>query len=84
LFPFALNKLTTGAFVTLYQHTTVWIVWLLRVIAVLLAGWAAYWTYFAIWFRLEGSDEFEWVKKVDFEHGGCFALALEQAYPLGF
>jgi len=48
----------------------------LRVVAVLLAGWAAFWTYFALWFRLEGSDELEWVKKVDLELGGAFALAV--------
>ena len=52
------------------------LVWSLRVVAVLLAGWAAFWTYFAMWFRLEGSDELEWVKKVDLQLGGAFALAV--------
>jgi hypothetical protein len=41
------------------------LVWFLRVVAVLLAGWAAFWTYFALWFRLEGSSELEWIKGED-------------------
>ncbi|MBM3992720.1 MAG: hypothetical protein FJ303_00965 [Planctomycetes bacterium] len=52
------------------------LVWSLRVLAVLLAGWAAYWTFFAMMFRLEGFDELEWIKKVDLELGGAFALAV--------
>jgi hypothetical protein len=52
------------------------VVWALRLIAVLLAGWAAFWSFFAMMFRLEGSDELEWVKRVDLQVGGIFALAL--------
>jgi hypothetical protein len=51
-------------------------VWLLRVVAVLLGAWAAFWTFFAMNFRMEGSDELEWVKRVDLELGGAFALAV--------
>jgi hypothetical protein len=51
------------------------LVWSLRVVAVLLAGWAANWTYFAMWFRMEGSSELEMIKVVDVELGGAFALA---------
>ena len=52
------------------------VVWCLRVIAILLAGWAAFWSFFAMMFRLEGSDELEWVKGVDLQLGGAFALAV--------
>src|SRR5262249_22920901 len=52
------------------------LVWYLRIVAVLLAGWAAFWTYFAMWFRLEGSDELKWIRKADLELGGIFALAV--------
>jgi hypothetical protein len=51
-------------------------VWALRAVAVVLAGWAAYWTYFAMWFRLEGFDELQWVKQEDLKLGGAFALAV--------
>ena len=52
------------------------VAWFLRAVAVLLTGWAAYWTYFAMGFRLEGSGELEWAKKADLVLGGAFALGV--------
>lgn len=48
----------------------------LRVVAVLLAAGASYLTFYAMWFRLEGSDELKWLERIDIYLGGGFALAF--------
>ena len=50
--------------------------WSLRVVAVLIAGWAGLGTFFAVMFRFDSSDELEMIKQVDLELGGGFAAAL--------
>src|SRR5262245_48976044 len=54
----------------------VWLPWLLQVVAVVVAGWAAAGTYFAVWFRIEGSSELQMIKNDDLQLGGAFALAV--------
>jgi hypothetical protein len=49
---------------------------ILRVIAVLIAGWAAVGAYYAMWFRMEGSSELRMIEEVDLDIGGMFALAF--------
>jgi hypothetical protein len=51
-------------------------VWSLRVVAVLIAGWAGLGAFFAMMFRFDSSDELEMVKQVDVEVGGAMALAV--------
>jgi hypothetical protein len=51
-------------------------VWASRVVAVLIAVWAALGAFFAYMFRFDSSDEFEMVKQVDLEYGGLLALAV--------
>ncbi|MBM4070529.1 MAG: hypothetical protein FJ271_16470 [Planctomycetes bacterium] len=59
------------------QHLAmVILVWSLRVVAVLIAGWAGLGAFFAMMFRFDSSDELEWVKQVDVEVGGAMALAV--------
>jgi hypothetical protein len=48
----------------------------LRVVAVLLAGAAAYSTVGAVWFRLEGADDLHFIEETDFVIGLAFALAV--------
>jgi hypothetical protein len=48
----------------------------LRLVSVLIALVAARMTYFAMWFRLEGSSELEWVEGVDIMLGAAFAVAF--------
>jgi hypothetical protein len=47
-----------------------------RVIAVLVALPTAIETYFAMWFRFDTLEEFDWVKNLDVVLGGAFALAF--------
>ena len=48
----------------------------LRILGVLLAFIAARNTYYAMWFRLEGSDELEMIVQADLVLGAAFAVAL--------
>ena len=52
------------------------LVWSLRVVAVLIAGWAGLGAFFAMMFRFDTVEEFEMVKKFDVEAGGALALAV--------
>jgi hypothetical protein len=52
------------------------LVWSLRVVAVLIAGWAGLGAFFAMMFRFDSSDELEMVKQFDVEVGGAMALAV--------
>ncbi len=58
------------------QLAMVILVWSLRVVAVLIGGWAGLVAFFAMNFRFDSSDELEWVKQVDVEVGGAMALAI--------
>jgi hypothetical protein len=58
-------------------HTAmVILIWSLRVVAVLIAGWAGLEAFFAFMFRFDSSDEFEMLKQADVEIGGLLALSV--------
>jgi hypothetical protein len=59
-----------------FRLVMVIVVWSLRMVAVLIATCAGLGAFFAMMFRFDSSDEFEWVKQVDVELGGAFALAV--------
>jgi hypothetical protein len=48
----------------------------LRGIGVILALVATHFADYAVWFRLDGSDELPMIEQIDFELGAAFALAL--------
>ena len=52
------------------------LIWSLRVVAVLIAGWAGLGAFFAMIFRFDTLEEFEMVKQLDVEVGGALALAV--------
>lgn len=52
------------------------LVWSLRAVAVLIAGWTGLEALFAMMFRFDTAEEFEMVKRFDVEAGGALALAV--------
>jgi hypothetical protein len=64
-----------GASAAIHPATVI-LVWSLRVVAVLIVGWAGLGAFFAVMFRFDSSDELEMIKQADLELGGAFALSV--------